>query len=159
MTSSESAESKYSHHIFTSLHGLTDTCDSFTPLAPFLSPNFHYIALDGIGHGLSSHPPLGATLNFWDVVTYIRRVVEYFKLPTISILGHSFGGSSGLLFASVYPEKVEKMILLDVIKPIPLPLEFHVQGIADAIDQHLEFEKKMSNPNLQISCTMEELVI
>ena len=143
----------------TSLHGYSDTCDSFTPLAPFLSPNFHYIALDGIGHGLTSHPPLGATLNFWDVVTCIRRIVEYFKFPKISVLGHSFGGSSGLLFASVYPEKVDRMILLDVIKPYPLPLNFHVQGIAEAIDQHLVFEKKVENTNLRRNFTMEELVL
>ena len=142
-----------------SLHGLTDNCDSFTPLAPFLSPDLHYIALDAIGHGLSSHPPVGITLNFWDVVIYIRRVVEHLKLPKISILGHSFGGSSGLLFASVYPERVDRLVLLDMIKPIPLPFDFHIQDVTGAINQHLALEKKMANPNLQRSSSMEELVI
>lgn len=142
-----------------SLHGLADNCDSFAPLAPLLSPNFHYIALDAVGHGQSSHPPLGTTLNFWDLVIFVRRTVQHLKLPKVSILGHSMGGSTGLLFASLYPDNVERLLLLDIVKPVTLPLGWHTQSISEAIDQQLELEKRMTNPKLERSFTIEELVI
>ena len=142
--------------VICSLHGLADNCDSFAPLAPFLSPDLHYIALDAAGPGLTSHAPLGITLNFWDLfVVYIRRTVDHLKLPKVSILGHSMGGASGLLFGSVFPDRLERLLLLDIIKPITIPLAWHTQSIAEAIEQMLGLEKMMAIPKLERSFTIE----
>ena len=69
------------------------------------------------------------------------------------------GGSTGLLYASLYPEKVERLLLLDIVKPVTLPLAWHTQSISEAIDQQLELERRMTNPKLERSFTIEELVI
>ncbi len=42
---------RISNYMPTWLH---DNCESFTPLAPFISDKFRYIALDSPGHGLTS---------------------------------------------------------------------------------------------------------
>lgn len=104
------------------LHGLADNCESFTPLAPLLSDKFRYIALDAPCHGLTSHPPSGVAFVYWELVIHLRRVVEHLKLAKFSILGHSMGGSTGILYASLYPDEVDRLVTLDIVKPITVPL-------------------------------------
>lgn len=140
------------------LHGLADNCDSFAPLAPLLSEKFRYIAVDAFGHGLTTHVPPGSPMNYWEKVIYIKRVVDHFKLQKFSIIGHSMGGSTGFLFASLYPDLVDRLLTLDIIKPVTVPLAWHTQDITEAIDLHLEMERKSQDPKNQKSYTQEQLV-
>lgn len=140
------------------LHGFVDNCDSFAPLAPHLSDKFHYIALDAYGHGLTSHVPLGAPMNYWDLVISVRRAVEHFGLQKVSIIGHSMGGSTGMLYASIYPENVDRLLMLDIQKPVCLPLPWHTQSIAEAIELYLNYEKKVTCGKSEKGCSVEELV-
>lgn len=134
-----------------------DNCDSFTPLGPFLSDQFHYIALDAYGHGLTSHVPLGTPMNYWDLVIFVRRAVEHFNLQKVSILGHSMGGSTGVLYASLYPENVDRLLMLDIQKPVCLPLPWHPHSVRQAIDVFLDHEKKVISGKKERTCTVEEL--
>lgn len=135
-----------------------DNCDSFTPLAPFLSEKFHYIALDAYGHGLTSHVPPGVAMNHWDLVLFVRRTVQHFKLQKLSILGHSMGGSTGVLYASLYPENVDRLLMLDIQKPVCLPLPWHHHSVREAMDVFLEHEKKEKMLNAKENgCTAEGL--
>ena len=140
------------------LHGLADNCDSFAPLAPLLSEKFHYIAMDAFGHGLTTHVPPGPPMNYWEKVIYVKRLVDHFKMEKFSIIGHSMGGSTGLLFASLYPDLVDRLLTLDIIKPVTVPLAWHTQDITEAIDLHLEMERKSQDPKYQKSYTQEQLV-
>ncbi len=140
------------------LHGLADNCDSFAPMGPLLSDRFHYIALDAFGHGKTSHPPIGTTNSYWDLVIFVRRTIDHLKIEKFSILGHSMGGSTGLLFASLYPNLVDRLLTLDIVKPVTVPLLWHSQNLAEAIDLHLDYERKSGNPKFQKSYTLEELV-
>lgn len=140
------------------LHGLADNCDSFSPLAPLLSEKFHYIALDAFGHGKTSHVPPGSPLSYWELPCYVKRVVDYLKIEKMSILGHSMGGSTGLLIASLYPNSVDRLLLLDIIKPVSVPLPWQTQSIREAIDLHLDMERKSADPTYQKSFTKAQLV-
>jgi len=146
-----------SGHPILCYHGGMDNCNTFQPLAPYLSTNHHYVALDVVGHGRSSHSPLGTVFNFYQVVVDVRRVMEHFKFSKISILGHSMGANIGLLYGSIYPQGIERLILLDLIKPIVLPLPWHTQVTAEAIEMFLRLEKKKQKGK-QKSYQMEELV-
>ncbi|KZS05487.1 Protein ABHD11-like protein [Daphnia magna] len=140
------------------LHGFADNCDSFAPLAPYLSERFHYIALDAFGHGKTSHVPQGSPMNYWELPCYVKRVVDYLRIEKMSILGHSMGGSTGLLLASIYPDLVDRLLLLDIIKPVTVPLQWQTQSIREAIDLHLDMERKSVDPKYQKSFTMIQLV-
>ena len=140
------------------LHGLADNCDSFAPVGPLLSDRFRYIALDAFGHGKTSHAPIGTTNSYWDLVIYLKRAIDHFKINKFSILGHSMGGSTGLLFASLYPHLVDRLLTLDIVKPVTVPLLWHSQDLAEAIDLQLDYERKFTNPKFQKSFTLEELV-
>lgn len=138
-------------------HGGMDNCNSFQPISYYLSPKHHYIALDVVGHGRSSHLPIGTIFNFYHAVVDVRRVMKHFKFPKISILGHSMGANIGLLYGSFYPEAIDRLVLLDLIKPIVLPLPWHTSNTGKAIEMFFQLEKKKLKGN-QKGYPMEELV-
>ena len=69
------------------LHGLADNCDSFMPISPLLSQKHQYIALDAMGHGLTTHVPPGVVTNVWDFVLHIRRLAEYLNISKYLVTG------------------------------------------------------------------------
>ncbi|KAM8931193.1 serine hydrolase-like protein 2 [Pelodytes ibericus] len=95
------------------LHGWLDNANTFDRLIPLLPQNNHYVALDFSGHGLSSHLPLGMRYQHMDYLTDVHRVVTALGWKKFLILGHSMGGVVGGLFASIFPESVRQLILLD----------------------------------------------
>ncbi|XP_072862754.1 serine hydrolase-like protein 2 isoform X3 [Chlorocebus sabaeus] len=81
------------------LHGWLDNANSFDRLIPLLPQDFYYVAMDFGGHGLSSHYSPGVPYYHRTFVSDIRRVVA--------------GGVVGGMFSCIFPEMVNKLILLD----------------------------------------------
>ncbi|XP_077770373.1 serine hydrolase-like protein 2 isoform X3 [Canis aureus] len=77
------------------LHGWLDNANSFDRLIPLLPKDFHYVAMDFGGHGLSSHYYLGVPYCQENFVNEIGRVVAALKWKRFSLLSHSFGGIIG----------------------------------------------------------------
>ncbi|XP_030882931.1 serine hydrolase-like protein 2 isoform X2 [Leptonychotes weddellii] len=77
------------------LHGWLDNANSFDRLIPLLPKDFHYVAMDFGGHGLSSHYSPGLPYYQENFVSDVRRVVAALKWKRFSIMGHSFGGVVG----------------------------------------------------------------
>ncbi|XP_026335283.1 serine hydrolase-like protein 2 isoform X1 [Ursus arctos] len=97
------------------LHGWLDNANSFDRLIPLLPKDFHYVAMDFGGHGLSSHYSPGFAYYQENFVSEVRRVVAALKWKRFSLMGHSFGGIVGGTFTSIFPEMVDKLILLDTM--------------------------------------------
>ncbi|CAK6443991.1 unnamed protein product [Pipistrellus nathusii] len=95
------------------LHGWLDNANTFDTLIPLLPRDFYYVAMDFGGHGLSSHYSPGLPYHYQNFVGEIRRVSAALKWDRFSIMGHSFGGTVGGMFACMFPEMVDKLILLD----------------------------------------------
>ena len=68
------------------------------------------------------------------------------------------GGSTGLLFSSTYPDVVDKLATLDIMKPVILPLPWHEQSIKEAIELFLDMEKKLADPKNLKGLPLEVLV-
>ncbi|KAF6340436.1 serine hydrolase like 2 [Rhinolophus ferrumequinum] len=97
------------------LHGWLDNANSFDRLIPLLPKGFYYVAMDFGGHGLSSHYSPGLPYYHLNFVSEIRRVVAALKWNRLSLMCHSFGGSVGGMFSCIFPEMVDKLILLDSV--------------------------------------------
>ncbi|KAK9507833.1 hypothetical protein O3M35_007607 [Rhynocoris fuscipes] len=95
------------------LHGLQDNAGTFDRLIPLLPKNFQYIAIDMPGHGKSSHFDRGVPLVYMNYVFSIKLIVDYYKWNKIILLSHSFGAQISIIFAGLYPEFCEKIVLLD----------------------------------------------
>jgi pimeloyl-ACP methyl ester carboxylesterase len=94
------------------LHGGSDHCRSWDPMARALSATFRVIAPDLRGHGDSGWSNDGhysLTAHIYDLLS----LYEALGIESAPILAHSFGGVVSLRFAGLYPAAVSRLILLE----------------------------------------------
>lgn len=91
------------------LHGMSASADSFRETMHELSADYWLIAPDIPGFGRSES---AAPFNFPHLVEWLAAFFEARELPSVTLLGHSFGGTLAVTFAIEYPEYVNKLLLL-----------------------------------------------
>ncbi|XP_052524351.1 serine hydrolase-like protein 2 isoform X2 [Tympanuchus pallidicinctus] len=130
------------------LHGWLDNANTFDRLIPLLPTDCRYVAMDFSGHGLSSHRPAGSPYYFLDYVSDVRRVAAALRWRRFTLMGHSMGGSVAGMFAFIYPEMVDKLILLENLGFLLAPedTEAWLKSKRLAIDRLLSLEAKQQAP-------------
>lgn len=122
------------------LHGWLDNAGTFDTLIPLLPRNLRIVAVDTVGHGLSDSFPPDIAYNFIDSLLAIERFAKQLKWERFSFIGHSLGGAMATLYAGTFPEKVDKLVCLDVIRSIPTITEkIHVR-LRKAVGKLLRYE-------------------
>lgn len=123
-----------------------DNCGSFDPLIPhILEPNnLHVVAIDEPGVGLSSHKPPGSEYGRWHTLLEMKRVVDAMKWNKFTVMGHSQGGHFALLFGAVYPHLVERVIAIDIFKPLTYHGEDWAKKVDKITDIHMKYESYLS---------------
>ena len=97
------------------LHGYAETSDSWAPLATELVKNYTVVVPDLRGIGRSSRPPGG-----YDKKTQaadIRAVVLALGYDHASVVSHDIGIMVAYAYAARYPDKVDRLVVMDA--PIP----------------------------------------
>jgi len=97
------------------LHGFGDTGDMWTPLAADLARDHTVVVPDLRGMGLSSRPDGG-----YDKRTQaadIRSVLTQLGHDRGVIIGHDIGTTVAYAYAARYPDKTDKLIVMDA--PVP----------------------------------------
>lgn len=89
--------------------GMSDNWKSFGSL--YAAEGFQVHMLDLRNHGKSFHSD---DFNYTIMANDILRYCQHYNLPNVSIIGHSMGGKVAMLFATTYPEMVEKLIVADI---------------------------------------------
>ncbi|KAM9248058.1 serine hydrolase-like protein 2 [Leptosomus discolor] len=130
------------------LHGWLDNANTFDKLIPLLPKGCYYVAMDFSGHGLSSHRPAGSPYHFLDYVSDVRRVTAALQWRRFTLMGHSMGGSVAGMFCFLYPELVDKLILLESLGFLLAPedTEVWLKSERMAIDTLLSLEAKQQTP-------------
>lgn len=98
------------------LHGWLDNAASFNQLIPLLPNDLRVICIDIPGHGYSDHFPLEMQYHYIDSLPAIQRLIKQLNWERFYLIGHSLGGGLALLYAEIFPEKVEKLVLLDILR-------------------------------------------
>jgi len=93
------------------LHGLTGHAHTWDHTASALSARYHVYALDQRGHGDTEWASrygipamLGDLLGFLDALA----------LPVVTLIGLSMGGIVAYQFTAVHPERVSRLVVLDI---------------------------------------------
>jgi len=97
------------------LHGFGDTGDMWAPLAADLARDHTVVVPDLRGMGLSSRPAGG-----YDKRTQaadIRSVLTTLGIDRAAVVGHDIGTMVAYAYAARYPEKTEKLVVMDA--PVP----------------------------------------
>jgi pimeloyl-ACP methyl ester carboxylesterase len=93
------------------LHGFTGHAHAWDTLSIALQPHFHVYAMDQRGHGDSDPAEVyNAIASFDD----ISGVVDQLALPPFVLVGLSMGGRNGMYFTSKRPDRVQKLVIVDI---------------------------------------------
>jgi pimeloyl-ACP methyl ester carboxylesterase len=98
------------------VHGLKDHSRCWDWTAQALRRDWHVIAPDLRGHGDSQWSADGAYLHPFHVFD-IADLIDTLGTVPITIVGHSFGGNVCARYASVFPDRVRKLALIDSLGP------------------------------------------
>mgnify|MGYP003665835111 CR=1 FL=1 len=97
---------------FIILHGFLGTSDNWKTIGTeFSEKGFQVHLLDQRNHGQSFWDD---TFNYVVLAEDLKQYCNHYQLDDIVLLGHSMGGKTAMLFASLYPELVSKLIIADI---------------------------------------------
>ena len=93
------------------LHGLFGSGDNWYTLSNFFGERFKVFAVDQRNHGRSPHSD---QLNYKAMADDLNDLLIHENLNSACLIGHSMGGKAAMQFALTYPEKVRKLIVVDI---------------------------------------------
>jgi pimeloyl-ACP methyl ester carboxylesterase len=125
-------------HTVVLLHGKNFPASYWEPTIRFLSARgYRVIAPDQIGFGKSSKPA-HYQYSFQQLARNTNAVLDAVGAVRVSVVGHSMGGMLATRYALTYPERVEKLVL---VNPIGLE-DWKIVVPYRSIDQWYEQELK-----------------
>jgi proline iminopeptidase len=74
---------------------------------------FYVIVYDRRGEGRSIDTD--AKINFDEAFSDLNKLIGEYDLAKVNLLGHSFGGIVSTLYTDRFPQKVERLILIDAL--------------------------------------------
>ena len=107
------------------LHGLLGGWDNWYPVAKDLSRRFAICVPDLRNHGQSFH---SARCDYDAMADDIRRLMEGLGLTRAALIGHSMGGKVAMRLAALSPQRVDRLIIVDITHKACRPI------YAEAID-------------------------
>lgn len=126
------------------LHGWPDSAYLWRNQIPFLVKNgFRVIAPDLRGLGRSARPEGVAAYAVQNSVSDVVGILDALGIDTADVVGHDWGAAVAWFTASLYPDRVRKLVILSVPHPLVPPtlrqremawyqLFFQFEGIAEA---------------------------
>ncbi len=93
------------------LHGLLGSLDNWLPLGRRFAERFRVLAVDQRNHGLSPH---SAEFGYPLMARDLHELMSRLGIPRAHLLGHSMGGKTAMQFALMYPDQVDKLVVVDV---------------------------------------------
>ena len=92
------------------VHGLSSNSDAWYRNIEVVKKDFICIAIDLPGYGRSYKNADEFTATYFAEI--LKEFTEKLKINKFTLVGHSMGGQASIKFASKYPEKLDKLILI-----------------------------------------------
>ena len=97
---------------FVMIHGITGNLAIWhLEIVPALMSSFRITTYDLRGHGYSDVPPSGYTTA--DHASDLRQLLDNLGIQRAHVMGHSFGADIALHFTILFPERVERLVLVE----------------------------------------------
>jgi pimeloyl-ACP methyl ester carboxylesterase len=93
------------------VHGITSTSATWERVMPYLARQFTVIAPDLIGHGESAKPRGDYSLGAY--ASGVRDLMVSLGHESATFVGHSLGGGVVMQLAYQFPERCERLVLVD----------------------------------------------
>ncbi|HYB44413.1 MAG TPA: alpha/beta hydrolase, partial [Candidatus Methylomirabilis sp.] len=123
------------------LHGITGHARTWDRLAGDLAGRFRVLALDQRGHGDSAAAPDG-DYRVETMAGDLAGFVDQLGLGRFALLGLSMGGRVAIAYAGAHPERVERLVIVDIGPDIhPTGLE-RVRAMIAGAPERIESEEE-----------------
>jgi esterase len=93
------------------LHGLLGSSDNWRAISKRLSPNYKVYTVDLRNHGQSPHSEI---MTYPVMADDLRELLEGESLSECHVVGHSMGGKVAMQFATSNPDRVSKLVIVDI---------------------------------------------
>ncbi len=110
---------------------------------------FYVIVYDRRGEGRS--PDQSAKFTFEETYDDLDAIYKKFNLKTATLIGHSFGGVIGTLYAEQYPEKIKSLVL------VAAPLSMQETFFTIIKTSKSMYEKNKDSTNLKYIGMLEKM--
>jgi pimeloyl-ACP methyl ester carboxylesterase len=99
------------------IHGFPDFWYTWRDQMPALARHFQVVAIDLRGYNKSDQPKGVENYTMEKLVGDLAAVLKHFKQDKATIVGHDWGGAVSWYFAMTHPEKVERLVILNLPHP------------------------------------------
>jgi len=120
------------------VHGLYGMSENWLSIAKKLASDFTVYMVDVRNHGQSPHCSVH---NYKAIADDLFEFIEKNNIQTPHFIGHSMGGKAVIQFASQFPEKINKLVVVDIS-----PLKIKTSNISGDLN-HRTILKKMCEIN------------
>ena len=93
------------------IHGITSNADTWGNVISALAENHTVVAPDLLGHGQSAKPRGDYSLGAY--ASGVRDLLAALGHDRATVVGHSLGGGIAMQLAYQFPERVERLVLVD----------------------------------------------
>jgi epoxide hydrolase 4 len=105
------------------IHGFPDFWYTWRAQMPELAKHFQVVAVDMRGYNKSDQPEGVDNYKMDKLVADIDAVVKHFKADKAIIVGHDWGGMVAWTYAMMHPDKVDRLVILNLPHPKGLTRE------------------------------------
>lgn len=93
------------------LHGIAGSSETWLPVMRLLQRDYTVLAPDFLGHGGSAKPPGDYSLG--NLAAGLRDFLHILEVERATVVGQSYGGGVAMQFAYQFPERCERLVLVD----------------------------------------------
>lgn len=131
---------------FIILHGLFGSSDNWHTHGKKLAEYFEVYLVDQRNHGDSKWSD---EFSYDLMAEDLHEFIQKHALEEVIIMGHSMGGKTAMRYAQLYPENVEKLIIVDMgVKEYPISHDGIIEGLKsldlDTISSRGEANKELA---------------
>lgn len=109
-------------------HGLFGLLDNWQTLAKTLADTYHVVMADMRNHGRSFR---AESMHYTDMAADMAQLIDLIQPVQTTVIGHSMGGKAAMQFAADFPERLDRLVVVD-IAPRAYPL--HHQHILEGLN-------------------------
>ena len=99
------------------IHGFPDYWYTWREQMPALAKHFQVVAIDQRGYNKSDQPKGVENYTMDKLVGDVGAVVDHFKQKKATIVGHDWGGMVAWTFAMQFPQKTDRLVILNLPHP------------------------------------------
>ena len=123
------------------LHGFTSLARSWDHVAEAVADRFRVLALDQRGHGDSDRVPAG-DYRISAMVGDLEGFVDALRPGRFNLLGLSMGGRVCIAYAGSHPDRVERLVLVDIGPEIAPEGLRRIRTMASTVPEELGSEEE-----------------